>query len=261
MGMILATLLFSILGIPADDLPGYRDTPVIPGQKWRVHDADRPRPRVVDPGKHEHLARPAEAKVLLGEDGQLGAWAQGGKEIRWKWLGEALQVQPGTGDIFSREAFGDMHLHLEFRTPEKVASSSQGRGNSGVFLMGAFEVQILDSYQNPSYADGQCGALYGQCPPRVNASRGPGEWQSYDIFFTRPRYKGDAVIEPARVTVLHNGVLIHNQQSFMGPTRHLRVSDYQGFRAKEGPIKIQDHGNLMQFRNIWIVDLEPEMGG
>ncbi|MAJ28187.1 hypothetical protein CBD41_02045 [bacterium TMED181] len=261
MGMILATLLFSILGIPADDLPGYRDTPVIPGQKWRVHDADRPRPRVVDPGKHEPLARPAEAKVLLGEDGQLGAWAQGGKEIRWKWLGEALQVQPGTGDIFSREAFGDMHLHLEFRTPEKVASSSQGRGNSGVFLMGAFEVQILDSYQNPSYADGQCGALYGQCPPRVNASRGPGEWQSYDIFFTRPRYKGDAVIEPARVTVLHNGVLIHNQQSFMGPTRHLRVSDYQGFRAKEGPIKIQDHGNLMQFRNIWIVDLEPEMGG
>ena len=131
MGMILATLLFSILGIPADDLPGYRDTPVIPGQKWRVHDADRPRPRVVDPGKHEPLARPAEAKVLLGEDGQLGAWAQGGKEIRWKWLGEALQVQPGTGDIFSREAFGDMHLHLEFRTPEKVASSSQGRGNSG----------------------------------------------------------------------------------------------------------------------------------
>lgn len=256
MGMIIATLLFSVWGTSFDDQPGYRDTPVIPGQKWRVHDADRPRPKVVDPGNHVPLSRPAGAKVLLGEDGDLGAWTQRGQDIRWDWLGEAMQVKPGTGDIFSREAFGDMQLHLEFRTPEKVVSSSQGRGNSGVYMMGVFEVQILDSYQNPSYADGQCGALYGQCPPRVNASRGPGEWQSYDIFFTRPRYKGDAVIEPARVTVLHNGVLIHNQQSFMGPTRHLRLTDYKGYRAKEGPIKIQDHGNLMQFRNIWVVDLE-----
>ncbi|MFL2858412.1 MAG: DUF1080 domain-containing protein [Planctomycetota bacterium] len=256
MEILIAMLLFSIGGTSADDLPGYRDTPVIPGQKWRVHDANRPRPKVVDPGNHTPLTRPAEAKVLLGEDGKLGAWAQGGRDIGWKWLGEALQVQPGTGDIFSREEFGDLQLHMEFRTPEKVVSSSQGRGNSGVFLMGVFEVQILDSFQNPSYADGQCGALYGQCPPRVNASRGPGEWQSYDIFFTRPRYDGDQVVEPARVTVLHNGVLIHNQQAFMGPTRHLRTTDYKGYQAKRGPIKIQDHGNPMQFRNIWVVDLE-----
>ena len=256
MEILIAMLLFSIGGTSADDLPGYRDTPLIPGQKWRVHDADRPRPEVVDPGKYTPLTRPAEAKVLLGDDGKLGAWSQGGRDIGWKWMGEALQVQPGTGDIFSREEFGDLQLHMEFRTPEKVVSSSQGRGNSGVFLMGVFEVQILDSFQNPSYADGQCGALYGQCPPRVNASRGPGEWQSYDIFFTRPRYDGDEVVEPARVTVLHNGVLIHNQQAFMGPTRHLRLTDYKGYQAKRGPIKIQDHGNLMQFRNIWVVDLE-----
>ena len=256
MEILIAMLLFSIGGTSVDDLPGYRDTPVIPGQKWRVHDANRPRPKVIDPGKHIPLTRPAEAKVLLGEDGKLGAWTQGGRDIVWKWMGAALQVQPGTGDIFSREEFGDLQLHMEFRTPEKVVSSCQGRGNSGVYLMGVFEVQILDSYQNLSYADGQCGALYGQCPPRVNASRGPGEWQSYDIFFTRPRYDGDQVVEPARVTVLHNGVLIHNQQAFMGPTRHLSLTDYNGYQATKGPIKIQDHGNLMQFRNIWVVDLE-----
>ena len=256
MGSITAVLLFSLLVSSTDDSPGYRDTPVIPGQKWRVHDADRPRPKVVDPGDHVPLSRPAAATVLLGTDGQLGAWTRGGDDIGWTWLGNALQVKPGTGDISSRQSFGDMHLHLEFRTPEKVVSSSQGRGNSGVFMMGVFEVQILDSHDNPTYADGQCGALYGQCPPRVNASRGPGEWQSYDIFFTRPRYAGDQVTEPARVTVLHNGVLIHNQQAFMGPTRHRNVTDYNGYQAMKGPIKIQDHGNLMQFRNIWVVDLE-----
>ena len=243
-----------------DDLPGYRNTPVIPGQKWRVHDADRPRPLVVDPGKHVPLTRPAAARVLLGKNGELAAWEQGRQGIRWDWLGDALQVKPGTGDIFTKDSWGDLHLHLEFRTPQKVHSSSQGRGNSGVFLMGSFEVQILDSYENLSYADGQCGALYGQCPPRVNASRPPGEWQSYDIFFTRPRMEAEKVVEPARVTVLHNGVLIHNQQKFMGPTRHLRLTDYEGFRSKRGPIKIQDHGNLIQFRNIWVVDLEPEKG-
>ncbi len=258
MGFLSASLLVSCLITPLQDLPGYRNTPVIPGQKWRVHDADRPRPQVVDPGKYVPLTRPAHAQVLLGEKGDLGAWNQGGREIGWDWLGEALQVKPGTGDIFSRESWGDMQLHLEFRTPEKVQGSSQGRGNSGVFLMGVFEVQILDSHENVSYADGQCGALYGQCPPRVNASRGPGEWQSYDIFFTRPRYKENQVIEPARITVLHNGVLIHNQQNFIGPTRHLRLTDYNNFSAQKGPIKIQDHGNLMQFRNIWVVDLEDD---
>ena len=258
MGFLMTTLVFSCLFTAQDDLPGYRNTPLIPGQKWRVHDADRPRPEVVDPGKHVSLTRPAHAHVLLGEKGDLSAWNQGGRDIGWDWLGEALQVKPGTGDIFTRDFFGDMQLHLEFRTPEKVVSRGQGRGNSGVYLMGVFEVQILDSYENLSYADGQCGALYGQCPPRVNASRGPGEWQSYDIFFTRPRYEADKVVEPARVTVLHNGVLIHNQQPFIGPTRHLNQTDYNGYTARKGPIKIQDHGNLMQFRNIWIVDLEDQ---
>ncbi|MFM7281004.1 MAG: DUF1080 domain-containing protein, partial [Planctomycetia bacterium] len=177
-------------------------------------------------------------------------WTDGSKEARWKVEGGYMEVN-GTGQIQTREQFGDCQLHLEFATPEKVEGSSQGRGNSGLFFFGRYEVQILDSYQNRTYADGQAAALYGQTPPLVNASRGPGKWQSYDIIFHAPRFEAGKLLSPARVTVLHNGVLVQDNTEFLGATAHRAVAQYSPHEAT-GPIALQDHGNPMRFRNIWI---------
>jgi hypothetical protein len=251
-------LFFSVLVFGNDDgkRPGYRDTPLIPGQKWRVHDSERPWPTVVDPGAGSlPVSAPADATILLGK-GDLSAWGSGGKEARWANIDGAMEARPGSGDISSRESFGDMQLHVEFRTPPEVKGSSQGRGNSGVFLMGRYEVQVLDSYQNPTYPDGQCAAFYGQWPPLVNACRGPGEWQSYDIFFTAPRFAAHGpLLSAARATVIHNGVLVHNDREFLGPTSHRSKPSYSK-HAEKAPIKLQDHGNPIRFRNIWVRPLD-----
>ena len=161
-------------------------------------------------------------------------------------------VVNGSGSIVSAESFGDMQLHIEWATPSKVEGSSQGRGNSGVFLMNRYEVQILDSYDNKTYPDGQAAALYGQMPPAVNACRAPGEWQSYDIVFRAPRYEGGQVVQPARATVLHNGVVGHDAQEFLGRTTHRNVAKYEDEHPAEAPIALQDHGNPVRFRNIWV---------
>jgi hypothetical protein len=161
----------------------------------------------------------------------------------------------GAGYIQTRQGFGDVQLHVEWAAPTPAQGSSQGRGNSGVFLMGRYEVQVLDSYENETYADGQAAALYGQHPPLFNASRPPGEWQTYDIYFRRPRFsQTGALLEPARVTVVHNGILVQNNAALWGPTEWLQSTFYTP-HADHLPLALQDHGNPVRYRNIWLREL------
>jgi hypothetical protein len=233
---------------------GYDDTPMQPNGKWHIHDAKRPQPRVVTPGKAP-AAAPSDATVLLGSGNDLGAWQMtDGKPVTWPIKDGVLQLSKGM--IQTKEEFSDFQLHVEFATPTEVKGNSQGRGNSGVFLAGVFEIQVLDSFQNQTYPDGQASAMYGQFPPLVNASRGPGQWQAYDIVFTAPRFNASgAVDKPAIVTVLHNSVVVHNATPFWGPTSHKVIGKYDPKQAK-GPIRLQDHGNPVSFRNIWIRPLK-----
>jgi hypothetical protein len=232
---------------------GYDDTPMQPDGRWKVHDGKRPRPAIVAPGPFVSDDPPADAIVLLGKTDDLSRWqTTSGAAVAWPIAGGV--VSSGKGFIRTKHEFTDVQLHVEFATPDKVAGSSQDRGNSGVFLSGVFEIQVLDSYDNVTYADGQAAAMYGQHPPLVNASRGPGQWQSYDIVFTAPRFDGTALKTPAIATVFHNGVLVHNARPFWGPTAHKRVGTYAPANAR-GPIQLQDHGNPVRFRNIWVRDL------
>jgi hypothetical protein len=168
-------------------------------------------------------------------------------------------LQSGKGDIQTKAEFTDIQLHLEFLTPSQTRGDNQRRGNSGVFLAGVFEIQVLDSFENPTYADGQAAAMYGQFPPLVNASRRPGEWQSYDIVFTAPRFTAaNQLVAPAIITVLHNGVLVHNARPFWGATAHGRIDPYLPSMSR-GPIRLQDEGNPVRYRNIWLRELrEPD---
>ena len=168
----------------------------------------------------------------------------------WKWRAH-------TGYIHTLQPFGDCQLHVEFAEPVPPVGEDQGRGNSGVFLMGLYEIQVLDSYQNKTYADGQASGVYGQFPPQVNASRPPGQWQTYDIVFHGPRFDKDGkVLRPARVTVLHNGVLVQDNVELSGPTEHHQRPPYKATPDKL-PLALQDHGNPVRFRNIWIRELGP----
>jgi hypothetical protein len=230
---------------------GYDDTPLQPDGTWRIHDSRRPRPPIVAPGPFISLPPPADALVLVGSGSDLSQWqADSGGPATWLMTDGALQT--GKGMIRTTAEFADVQLHVEFATPPTVVGDSQGRGNSGVFLAGVFEIQVLDSFQNPTYADGQAAAMYGQHPPLVNASRGPGQWQSYDIVFTAPRFGGaNEVMAPAVVTVLHNGIVVHNARPFWGGTTHRAIVPYAPSMAR-GPIRLQDHGNPVWYRNIWV---------
>jgi hypothetical protein len=222
-----------------DPKPGYDDTPRLPGQKWRVHDKERPAPAVVTPGD-----APSDAVVLFdGRD--LSKWKGGAWKVGDGWF----EVAAGTGDLWSKDEFGDCQIHLEFRTPER--GQGQGGGNSGVFVMGRYEIQVLNSHENATYADGSAGAIYGQWPPLVNASRPPGEWQSFDILWTAPRFKDGKLDRPAYVTVLHNGVVIHHHQEILGSVAHRAVAKYEP-HGPTGPLRLQDHGDPVRYRNIWV---------
>lgn len=201
-------------------------------------------PAIIDPGQPG--AAPADAIVLFdGTD--LAEW-DGGEN----WIIDNGVAIPNKGDIRSKRRFGDCQLHLEFATPAEVKGNGQGRGNSGVFLMDRYEVQVLDSFVNTTYYDGQCGAIYKQTPPIVNVCRGPGEWQTYDIIFTAPRFNEDGSVQsPGYVTVLHNGVVIQNHFELQGGTSFVAAASYSRHADKE-PIRIQFHGNPVQFRNIWV---------
>jgi hypothetical protein len=228
-----------------------------PSGEWRMP-IEWPRPPVVDPGPAPvaPAAVPADAVVLF--DGtNLDAWTGGD---RWTVADGLATVRDS--DISSREAFGDCHLHVEFRTPADTKGKGQQRGNSGVFLMGRYEVQILDSFEdgtdNPlTYPDGQCGAIYKQRPPAVNASRRPGEWQVYDILFTAPRFAPDgALLVPGRVSVVHNGIAIHVDAEILGDTAWHKPPAYQ-VHPERLPLRLQNHGNPVQFRSIWIRPAAP----
>ncbi len=238
-----------------DPQPGYRDTPRLP-DGWRVHDADRPRPPAVDPGPaREPAPVPADATVLFDGTG-LDAWRGRDGAAKWTIADGAMQVN-GTGDLETKAQFGDCQLHVEWASPAPAKGDSQHRGNSGVFFFGRYEVQVLDSFENPTYADGQAGALYGQKPPLVNACRRPGEWQTYDILFRAPRFAGGELVTPARVTVIHNGIVVQLDEPLLGQTAHRAVAAYQA-HGERGPIKLQDHGDPVRFRNVWVRPLQLE---
>lgn len=227
---------------------GYEDTPLLPGLPYRVHDPKRPHPPVVTPSK-EFGGPPSDATILFN-GGDLSQWhaVKGGPG--WKAAGGYFEVVPKAGDLATNQKFGDFQLHLEWASPP-VKGNSQERGNSGVFLMGKYEIQVLDSYNNPTYADGQAGAIYGQWPPLANAVRTTGEWNRYDIVFESPRFEAATLIKPAYITVFLNGVLLHNRKEAMGPTMHKELAHYTAQPAEDSLV-LQDHGNPVRYRNIWV---------
>ena len=225
-------------------------------EKWAIHDMTRPLPPVVNPGPAgPPVSAPSDAVVLFdGKD--LSLWENAkGEPAGWKVENGYMEVVAKTGSIRTKKGFGDCQLHIEWATPAVISGEGQGRGNSGVFLMDTYEVQVLDSYNNRTYADGQAAAIYGQYPPLVNASRGPGEWQTYDIIFHRPRFDAEGkLVEAARMTVFHNGVLVHDNAELTGRTAHKARPPYR-VHADKLPLSLQDHGNPVRYRNVWLREL------
>jgi hypothetical protein len=228
--------------------------------RWLAHDMQRPRPPVVTPGKLSLPAAPPSDAVIVFDGSDLSKWrdAEGG-EAKWRVRDGYMESVPNSGYVFTADKFGDVQLHVEWATPVPANGRGQARGNSGVFLMGLYEVQVLDSYENDTYPDGQAAAIYGQHPPLVNACLPPGEWQCFDIVFRRPRFRDDgSVAVPGRITVLHNGVLVQDDVQLWGPTAWLQHHPYTRHDDKR-PISLQDHGNPVRYRNIWLRELpEPQ---
>lgn len=214
-----------------------------------------PVPPVVSPGVSA-TTPPSDAIVLFnGKD--LSSW-EGEKEGDATWTVEngILTVKPGTGGIKTKQAFGDLQIHLEWRSPEVIKGEGQGRGNSGVYIMNKYELQILDSYNNKTYTNGQAASIYKQSPPLVNATSPTGEWNTYDIIFIAPRFNSDGMlISPAKITAFHNGVLVQNNYELLGPTEYIGIPNYTPHEEKL-PLHLQDHGDLVSFRNIWVRELQ-----
>ena len=234
--------------------PKSEEGPPIPGTPWKVHDQNRPQPRVVDPGTAstpDAPGQPPSDAVVLFDGKDTSHWVgKDSKPITWKVENGYMEPTPKAGTITTTDKFGDCQLHVEWATPAEVKGNSQGRGNSGVFLMGMYEIQVLDSFQNKTYADGGAASIYGQSPPLVNACRKPGEWQTYDIIWEAPRFDGKNLVKPAYVTVIHNGVVVHNHKEVIGATRHKALAQYSP-HPPVGPLSLQDHGNPIRYRNIW----------
>lgn len=213
-----------------------------------------PEPRLVTPGTG--MQPPSDAIVLL--DGtQLKEWVSAKDSTAaaaWTLQDGAAMVKPGAGDIRTRRSFGDIQLHLEFRAPTVVKGEGQGRGNSGIFFQSRYELQVLDCYQNRTYSNGQTGSVYKQSIPLVNACRKPGEWQHYDVLFTAPRYNKDSIlVAPARITVLHNGVVVQLNTEIKGTSEYIGMP--RNSAHGKAPLQLQDHGDLVSYRNIWVREL------
>lgn len=220
------------------------------------HDRQCPAPPVINAGPEQPPALPPSDAVILFDGRDLSEWRSAdGSPARWKIRNGAMEVVAGTGAIQTLKSFGDVQLHVEWATPVPPKGEDQDRGNSGVFLMGRYEVQVLDSYGSITYPDGQAGALYGQYPPLVNASREPGKWQTYDIIFHGPRFAADGTLErPATFSVLQNGVLVQDHVTLTGPTAHESRPPY-ATHPDRLPISLQDHGHPVRYRNIWLREL------
>lgn len=231
-----------------------------PDLRWLAHDRDQPQPTIVQPptaSTPDQAGRPPGDAIVLFDGSDLSQWAaMDGSPSRWITRDGYMECVRGSGYIRTLRNFGDCQLHIEWAAPARPEGDGQGRGNSGVFFGGTrYEIQVLDSYQNPTYADGSASAVYGQHAPLVNVSRPPGEWQSYDIVYTAPRFDGGGqLLSPARITVFHNGVLVQNNVELTGPTTWLERPPYQAHPEKL-PISLQDHGNPVRFRNIWVREL------
>ncbi len=230
---------------------GYTDTPMQPYGTYRVHDGTRPQPAVITPGTcstQDTPGLPPSDAIVLFDGKDLSKWKNGKLE-------DGVLVVSG-GSPTTRDEFGDCQLHIEWASPTPPKGRDQGRGNSGVMLFGRYEIQVLDCFENQTYPDGQTAAIYGQYPPLVNACRKPGEWQSYDILFTAPKFKDDGSVEtPAYLTMLHNGVLVHNHTPLLGAVAFRALAKYSKHGPK-GPIVLQDHGNPVRYRNIWVREIK-----
>jgi hypothetical protein len=231
-----------------------------PDPNWLDHDRDRPLPPVITPATastQEQAGQPPSDATVLFSGKDLSQWASmDGSPTKWIARDGYMECVKGSGYVRTLQNFGDCQLHIEWATPTPGEGEGQGRGNSGVFLgLDRYEVQVLDSFENKTYADGSAGAVYGQYPPLVNACRPPGQWQTYDIVYTAPRFDAEGKVRsPVRLTVFHNGVLIQNQVELTGPTSWLERAPYHMHPEKQ-PICLQDHGNPVRFRNIWVREL------
>lgn len=230
--------------------------------KWPQHSMDRPKPRVVNPGPFTASAPVPSDAIVLFDGKSMAGWQSAdsaGGPAKWHVEHGYMEVAPRTGSIKTVRTLGDVQLHIEWAAPAPPQGSGQDRGNSGVIFMdGRYEVQVLDSYHNDTYADGQAGAIYGQYPPLVNASRPPGEWQTYDIAFHGPRFDAAGnVVRKARFTVFHNGLLVQDDVVLSGPTAHQERPPYSAHPAKL-PLLLQDHGHRVRYRNIWARELHDE---
>jgi hypothetical protein len=242
---------------------GFTDTPMLPGLPWHVHDPDRPHPPAITPSDMPGGA-PSDAIVLFdGKD--LSHWTSHASTIthagnagppEWKLGDGYMEAVPHTGDLATKEKFGDIQLHVEWSSPDPPRGNSQARGNSGILLMGRYEVQVLDPWNNPTYADGQAAAIYGQWPPLANPGRKPGEWNVYDIVFEAPRLDGDQVLKPAVITVFFNGVLVQNHKESMGPMIYRQVAHYVAQPAEDS-LMLQNHNDPVRYRNIWVRRVPP----
>lgn len=231
-----------------------------------VHEEDpakQPQPLVITPGIESTQDKPGQAPsdaIVLFDGKDLSNWTSTEPDQPTKWIVKDGVMMPTkkSGMIRTKQEFGSCQLHVEWATPKEITGEGQGRGNSGVFLMGRYEVQVLDSYENKTYPDGQAGALYGRSKPLVNACRKPGEWQTYDIVFHRPVFEGDNIVKRATFTVFHNGVLIQDHVELSGDTNWRGPHAVWPYAAHgdKGPIALQDHGNPVVFRNIWIRELK-----
>jgi hypothetical protein len=228
-------------------------------EDWAIHDRTRPRPPVVSPGTssaEERAGKPPSDAVVLFDGTDLSKWESvKGGPAKWKVEDGYFEVAAKTGNIRTKESFGDCQLHAEWMAPDPPHGEDQDRGNSGIFPMGFYEIQVLDSYKNDTYPDGQASALYGQYPPLVNATRPPGQWQAYDIVFHGPRFdQGGKLLRKAQVTVFLNGVLTQDNVELTGPTTHKQRPPYK-MHPERLPLELQDHSHPVRYRNIWLRDL------
>jgi len=251
--LILLPVLAIFVATAGEEKLGYDDTPMIPDTPWHVHDGNRPQPKVIGPpteSTNELPGKPPSDAIVLFDGKDASKWGGGDNGKGWKLENGALVA--GKQDLMTLDSFGDCHLHIEWSAPKPPKGSGQGRSNSGIFMFGQYEIQILDSFENKTYPDGNAGAIYGQYPPLVNAMRPPTEWNIFDVVFTAPRFKDDKTLDkPAYVTVMHNGVLIHNHAKILGAANHRKLGEY-AFHAEKGGILLQGMNSGIRYRNIWV---------